>query len=964
LTLYNAETLKSGSIKLFINKRSQESPKQFRDVKLEENIPKQRRFISNVKLFQIIIAVIITITVVLSILWIDLQWSISINVYSQKAGLDWFAITFYHNYVFIAAALFALLLINPLVGHSDLWRFVNSFQKAFYPATERSEQYTIPTERPTATLSKLRWLLWQLLKWAGAFAIFIVTRGTLPFIGNVMNPIMMAATGTGNWGNIGRIFILPLASASETELVALMPTMEAQYRILQAVVLAVLAILIIRVMLRLLTNFSSKTVAVWIRHILLISIILVFAIILGAPYWLMNITTPYVYGTTWTLMLILAFLWVSLKVFGLKVLEKRGSRSLLFKAASVVLGAILIVQLGAIAFFSLNWNNNYLPYEWYPQTQKEITVTRWAAGLDNIKVGSVLSLPTSNDSTILSLVRQWDQQAASVTMTKEIGAYNWMGLASSQIVFLNQTEYWVSPTTPTFPSTDWISEHLIYTHAARVMVINTHTGAEVPTQQAFGVNSEPLIYYGEPTTAGKGGFDGDVYVHIPGYDEVQNVSYSGAPDYTLTGWQKTMWFIFAEGQFGFAFSGYPIDMLWNRDIFNRVGSILIPGLSMDPDAYLASDGKNIYYVVQLYVDYPLQSGFSASPYLRFFGVVLVNVYDGTMQGYTVSDLIGSNSSDFLTEYYNKYYSRWQKAPSWLESQLRYPETLLGTPTVKGQLDYDFYYHVSDPFVWRSGSEFYERPSGTLVHYIPWAIGENTYLVGMQLAHFKSASSKNLAGVYIAYGGNKLGQIDLFQNPSLSTTFIGPSAAENALTTNQEVRTQLTLLPNYRFGSYLLYSVAGSLDYFVAVYTNPGSAGVVTQLPFMTAVDPTTGNVSTGANAAAAYYNLIGANQPVSPSNNTDALINAITSLAASLDYTVVNATSVNPTVWIQTSKVSLSAAGLNQTVADVASFLSIYGSGSVASTIYEWMDTSGLNVGVIKTRGSTITELYYITITP
>jgi len=930
---------------------------------LNENISKQRKFISNANLFRIIIAAIIAITVVLSILWIDLQWSISINVYSQKAGLDWFAITFYHNYVFIAAALFALLLINPLAGHSDLWRFVKSFQKAFYPATERSEQYTIPTESPTATLSKPRWILWQLLKWTGAFIIFIAIRGNLPFIGNVMNPIMMAATGTGSWGDIGRIFILPLAPASGTELVALMPTMEAQYRILQAVVLAVLVILIIRVMLRLLVNFSANMVVVWVQHILLILIILVFAIIIGAPYWLMNITTPYVYGVTWTLLFILAFVWVYLKVFGFKILEKRGSRSLLFKAASVLLGAFLIVQLGAVAFFSLNWNNNYLPYEWYPQTQKEITVTRWAAGLDGVKVGSVLSLPTSNASTILSLVRQWDQQAASVTMTKEIGAYNWMGLASSQIVFLNNTEYWVSPTTPTFPSTDWISEHLIYTHAARVMVINTHTGKEVSTQQAFGVNSEPLIYYGEPTTAGVGGFNGNVYVHIPGYDEVQNVSYSGAPDYTLTGWQKTMWFIFAEGQFGFAFSSYQIDMLWNRDIFNRVDSLLIPGLSMDPDAYLASDGKNIYYVVQVYVDYPLQSGFSASPYLRFFGVVLVNVYDGTMQGYTVSDLIGSNSTDFLTEYYNKYYSSWQKAPSWLEAQLRYPETLLGTPSVRGQLDYDFYYHVSDPFVWRSGSEFYERPSGTLVHYIPWAIGGNTYLVGMQLAHFISASSKNLAGVYIAYGGDRLGQIDLFQNPSLSTTFIGPAAAENALTTNQAVRTQLTLLPNYRFGSYLLYSVAGSLDYFVAVYTNPGTAGVVTQLPFMTAIDPTTGNVSTGANAAQAYYNLIGVNQTVTPSNSTKALISDIASLAASMNYTLVDVTSVNPTVWIQTSTVSLGAAGLNQTVAAVASFLSTYGPGSVASTVYEWMDSSGINVGVIKTSGGSVTELYYLTIT-
>jgi hypothetical protein len=919
-------------------------------------------FLSNKRLFQIILTIIIIIAAVLTALWIDLQWSIAIQVYSQKADLNWFEITFYHNYTFIAAALFALLLINPIAGHSDLWRFANSFQKAFYPATERTEHHATPIQNPQATLTKPRWLLWQLIKWTGAFAIFIAIRGNLPFIGNVMNPIMMTASGIGSWGSIGRIFTLPLAPASGTELVTLMPTMEAQYRILQAVLLAILAVLIVRIVLRTLSNFTTNTLATWIRQILLILAIVVFAVIIGAPYWLMNITTPYVYGATWTLLFILAFAWVYLKVFGVETLEKRGSRSLPYKVAAVVLAAVLIIQFGAVAFFSLNWNNNYLPYEWYPQTQKEITVTRWAAGLDNIKVGSVLSLPTSNASTILSLVRQWDQQAASVTMTKEIGAYNWMGLASSQIVFLNNTEYWVSPTTPTFPSTDWISEHLIYTHAARVMVINTHTGAEVSTPQAFGVSSEPLIYYGEPTTAGVGGFDGNVYVHIPGYDEVQNVSYSGAPDYTLTGWQKTMWFIFSEGQFGFAFSNYPIDMLWNRDIFNRVNSILIPGLSMDPDAYLASDGKNIYYVVQVYVDYPLQSGFSASPYLRFFGVVLVNVYDGAMQGYTVSNLIGANSTDFLTEFYSKYYSSWQKAPSWLESQLRYPETLLGTPTSQGQLDYDFYYHVSDPFVWRSGSEFYERPSGTLVHYIPWAIGDETYLVGMQLAHFQSASSKNLAGVYIAYGGDKLGQIDLFQNPSLSTTFIGPAAAENALTTNQQVRTQLTLLPNYRFGSYLLYSVAGSLDYFVAVYTNPGTAGVVTQLPFMTAIDPTTGNVSVGANAAAAYYNLIGVNQ-TAPSNNTQALISDIASLASSMNYTVVDATSVNPTVWIQTGTVSLSSAGLNQTVADVASFLGKYGPGSVANTVYEWMDNSGINVGVIKTRGGTVTELYYITIT-
>ena len=335
-------------------------------------------------------------------------------------------------------------------------------------------------------------------------------------------------------------------------------------------------------------------------------------------------------------------------------------------------------------------------------------MTRWAAGLNGIQVSNITSLPTSNPNTTLNLVRQWDQQAATVTNTKEIGAYNWMGLASSEIVFYNGTEYWVSPTTPTFPSTDWISEHLIYTHAAKVLVINTHNGSVVPATSAFGIPSEPLIYYGEG-----GGFNQSVYVHVPGYDEVQNVSYTGAPDYVLSGWQKAMWFTFVEGQLGFAFSSKSIDMLWNRNIFTRVGDILIPGLTMDPAAYIVSDGKNLYYAVQVYINYPLQSGFAASPYLRFFGVVLVNIQDGSMQGYTVSNLYGESTARTSSRSTTRTTTAAGRPlpPGWCPSS-GIPSSSSGTPTVPGQLDYDFVYHVSDPFVFRSGHPVLRAGPGT------------------------------------------------------------------------------------------------------------------------------------------------------------------------------------------------------------------------------------------------------------
>ena len=403
-----------------------------------------------------------------------------------------------------------------------------------------------------------------------------------------------------------------------------------------------------------------------------------------------------------------------------------------------------------------------------------------------------------------------------------------------------------------------------------------------------------------------------------------------------------------------------------QEHLHGVGDILIPGLTMDPAAYIVSDGKNLYYAVQIYINQPLESGFSASPYLRFFGVVLVNIQDGSMQGYTVSNLMGgTNSTDFLTQYYQNYYSSWQAPPSWLVPQIRYPEQLLGTTTVPGQLDYDFVYHVSDPFVFRSGTQFYERPANNTVQYIPFAVGNQTYFVGMQLVQYQGAVSKNLAGLYVAYGGNKLGTIDLYQNPSSSTPIIGPSAAENALTTNQQVRTQLTLLPNYRIGSYLLYSVGGQLTYFVAVYTNPGTSGVVTQLPFMTAVNPNSGIVGVGTDATSAFVSLGSSNQSIAVTQDRTTTIHQIDTLIAAQGYTLANVTSINPTVWDNVATVSYSAVGSATTVTQVKNLLQDYGAGSVASTVYTWVDNSGnVNFGVLTVPAQGVTELYYVTIKP
>jgi hypothetical protein len=904
------------------------------------------------KWLSVFILILIGIIAVLSVAWVILQWSIAESVYSLKAGLDWFGITFYSDYTFVAAALFSLLLVYPGPGGSDLWKLGTVAYRRMRPYVEEEEE-----RRPSEKLNVWLWILWQTIKWAIGFYAF-ATFGAFPFLGPIMDPIRMMVMGLGSWEDVPRAFALPVAPASGASLVGLMPTLTVQYTVISYVLSAVLLVAAARLFLRLLINLATRRSAIWMRSLLSLIAVILVEIVLGAPFWLMNIATPYVYGIVWSLLL--------LSLLGIGFLSRRnleGQRLNVFKGVAVLLAILLLVQVAAGAFYFFNWNNNYLPYQWYPQTQKQITVTRWAAGLDGIHVSNITTLPTSNPVTTLDLVRQWDQQAAAVTNTKEIGAYNWMGLASSEIVFYKGTEYWVSPTTPVFPSTDWISEHLIYTHAAKVLVINTHNGSVIPTTNAFGVPSEPLIYYGEGP-----GFSQSVYVHVPGYDEVQNVSFTGTPDYVLDGWQKSMWFAFAEGQLGFAFSGQSLNMLWNRNIFSRVGEVLISGLVMDPSAYVVSDGKNLYYALQVYIDYPLESGFAASPYLRFFGVVLVNIQDGSMQGYTVSNLLsptGLNGTDFITRFYQNYYPSWKAPPAWLVPQLRYPEQLLGSPFVPGQLDYDFVFHVSDPFVFRSGTQFYERAGNSTVQYIPFAVSNRTYFVGLQLVQYQGVVSKNLGALYIAYGGDRLGQIYLYQNPSQSTLIIGPTAAENALTTNQQVRTQLTLLPNYRFGSYLLYSVGGHLTYFVAVYTNPGTSGVVTQLPFMTAVNPATGTVAVGPDAARAYESLGLGNVTTVAAPTREAVIHQIDTLIGSEGYSLINATSVNPTVWVNTGTVSLGAAGANQTIGQVTRLLQTYGQGSIGNAVYTWIDPSGnLNFGVLKVPASGVTELFYVTIKP
>src|SRR5207245_11050041 len=113
--------------------------------------------------------------------------------------------------------------------------------------------------------------------------------------------------------------------------------------------------------LRLLRNLVTRKSEVWLRNLVLILAAVVMTVILGAPYWLMDAATPYVYGSTWA---VLAF-----AILGWSYLGKRRDvqlpRLTLYKASAVVIAISLVFQAGTLAFCYMTWNNNYLARHWF-----------------------------------------------------------------------------------------------------------------------------------------------------------------------------------------------------------------------------------------------------------------------------------------------------------------------------------------------------------------------------------------------------------------------------------------------------------------------------------------------------------------------------------------------------------------------------------------------------------------------
>ena len=553
----------------------------------------------------------------------------------------------------------------------------------------------------------------------------------------------------------------------------------------------------------------------------------------------------------------------------------RGSqKKIIFVLAIVVVFVIspLIMSIGPL----LNLNNTavWTEQQWNKKYKREIEWTRACAGLDMFEERPILNFTessTTSDALMVSQVRQFDQNFAVQYLAASIGS-TFEGLADSDIIYVNNKEYWVAPKTVRFSEItgDAVQTNTeLYDHVEGFLAMDTFTGDLVNVSLTFNISENYPIFFGESESqryleqtlgyyeeGSLGAYDSDIILGTEWSLGIPNneFRYEGEPDGTLYGLEG-FWKTLNIGLFAYAFQTEH-NYLLHRNVRSRVGNILLPQLRIDNDPYLVfdMDSGKMYYAVSIYT-YINVGAYAQYPILRFLGVSLVDVLSGEMSFYQNPALETSNDPTYplWKIYLDKY--NWQTTPTWLKDQLRYPEDLFEL-----QLNANYIYHVQNSVSWRRADDFHERPEDGDLFYIESDLGDGIEYVGLDLVEYKGLTATLLAGMYVVRHGDHFGEAIFYYTRDSGESLIGPKTARE--TYRSEATQDISLISGARHGNTLLYPIGGSIYYYIPTYSTAGSLQQLKLAGFVEAFDR---EVGYGENAQEAYMdlNLTGG---VTPSN--------------------------------------------------------------------------------------------------
>ena len=566
---------------------------------------------------------------------------------------------------------------------------------------------------------------------------------------------------------------------------------------------------------------------------------IIFAV-LGSGAWVYDVGTSFILSTLFIVMIGIAFMagyTRTQRILRIKITRVKGL---------IILAIVLVstITLPVYGTYLRAQSGQYINYQWNPAYVPTIQYTRWAYGVDSVTSADKALITSSGTQTnTLDHIRIFTNESARLNMKPLVGV-NWMSIdnAPVDIIFINGTEYWVSVLQlvqaglPNDPDV-WRTQHLLLTHSEKILAVNAATTEAVDIAKIWNLTQSPQIYYGE---GGLWRTADEVYLNIPGFNETHlsaytgPPSYSGVPDYTYKGFWL-YWKFFWQGRFDFANGAYGnIKALEYRDADIRISNILLPNMQLDPDPYPVVDKQgNIYLLHWVWINWQSPSDFADYPdhtdtsILRLFAATLTDMKTGDVTGY----LYENGKTDYVRSFYNSMYPQWkQQMPSWLLPQLRYPETYFNTQ----QDVYNFYFQT-DPLQWQR-NVFLQSAETT--RFIITPINGTLTWAAVRLVEIYHSPSQNLAGLYVAPAGARTGQVYLIRFPE-GTTVIGPNSAVSAVTTDPQIKTQLTLHPDWTLGNILLYSVNGRLIYVIPYY---GTQGILTVPEMVTVVDGSTKQV--------------------------------------------------------------------------------------------------------------------------
>jgi hypothetical protein len=960
------------------------------------------------------VAIPISLAAVIGFIVFENWWlnvTIRASVFLRKAATDWWGITYLNNTYF-----YAILTIGALVAisdprliiaktpegkrryflHSKVWGLVNAIRGQIYEFQTFSP-FPTPSAlgQPYDQISLKRGILWKLLEFAGG-CLIIAPSFAKDWSFRFLLVSKWVETQGITWfeliGRAARLLYSRLVLAETPTGVSLIdnsPIFEFLFWIRVPIVLLG-AIWGIRLFISFIFELRAGRAIKAFRNIIVIVIIVLSSILVITPTQAFDVTTPYYLRSMlfgWgTLTIVAVFLslhesWVQPAVGHIFRRRIVLTVLVLMVALSLLYGPVVVaVQINP------SIQGRFVDYLWIPKYLPNVEYTRWATGVEPITEDRIqTAMNTGENLQILSSVRLFNREAANLRLKPSIGV-NWMDLTAPDIINIGGNEYWISALTIVQPpggGDTWRAARLLITHSERVLGINAHDGQVLlnAAQTVFGVPGIPAIYYGE------GGLFASsmmVYVGVPGFAETHlpeytgPPGYSGEPDYVLRGFERFWFFSGLFGQerleWGFGGGSYgDVKMLYLRDVSTRVKQILLPGLTLDDDPYLVSDGKDLYYSFFVYIERDMPTEYLDYPnyslkFYRLFATVLVNTYDGSITGY----LLGLNERNYLLDFYRSMYPQWSKpVPSWLVPQLRYPEFLFDKQIVSYNT-----YHVSDADKWQKLTDFFQLTTDAAgrpieeVRFVTFSLNRRSLWAGVRLVEGYRAPGKNLAGVYVALNGEEFGKVYLLRAGNVA--IIGPQTALDTINNFAPTREQLTLHPAWISGNTLTYVINGTIYYFIPYYA---PSATTTNMAMMVVVDALSQKVGyyvisnpqdatevAGATEKA-YMNLVGVVVAASAEVRKQNVFKEF----QGLNYTLKTPQQLNPNVaYHEGSADYLKDEDLPKVKTLIQSFASrfVYPTGTRTILLWETKDgtRSNLNFGVLSTNLGVV-ELHFITVT-